>query len=258
MGSSSKENIFDLEARMRYKNKLTIILIASTLLGACVPQPVPPAPPEPPPVETRALETPPSTEALPAAETQPVSILWTGYRDERYGIGLAFPCWWAFTPMPTEGYGGAMTLRSFNEDYFRAHSTKGNWNGDIPPEGVFALDVGVFEGFDPAMSIVDAWATVTDPTMSVIVASEERAIGQNTATVIQLQNVNNSSELPFTMYLYRLAPDKILFVSPLFQDRLEASDIQEILKSLALPGQPIQVPTVAPHEPLIPAACAEN
>ena len=242
------------------KNSLTIILVLSTLLGACVPQAPPqPALPETQPVETLLPESAPPTEVVPAAETQPVSILWTGYRDERYGIGLAFPCWWAFTPMPTEGYGGAMTLRSFDEDYFRAHSTKGNWNDSVPPEGVFALDIGVFEGFDPAMSIVDAWATVTDPTMSVIVTSEERMIGQNQATVIQLQNVNNSSEPPFTMYLYRLAPDKILMVSPLFQDRLDANDIQGILTSLSLsPDVPIQVPTVAPHEPLIPAACAGN
>ena len=244
---------------MTYKNKLILIVIASTLLGACAPQPVQPVPPETSPVEPLAPETPPPTEIAPVAEESPVSTLWVGYRDERYGIGLAFPCWWAFTPMPTEGYGGAMTLRSFDEDYFRAHSTKGNWNGNIPPEGVFALDVGVFEGFDPAMSLVDAWNTVTDPTMSVIVSSEERVIGQNTATVIQLQNVNNSSEPPFTMYLYRLAPDKVLFVSPLFQDTLDTNDIQGILTSLSLnPDVPIQVPTVAPHEPLIPAACAEN
>ena len=242
------------------KNSLTIILVLSTLLGACAPQAPPqPALPETQPVETLLPESAPPTEVVPATETQPVSILWTGYRDERYGIGLAFPCWWAFTPMPTEGYGGAMTLRSFDEDYFRAHSTKGNWNDSVPPEGVFALDIGVFEGFDPAMSIVDAWNTVTDPTMSVIVTSEERMIGQNQATVIQLQNVNNSSEPPFTMYLYRLAPDKILMVSPLFQDRLDANDIQGILTSLSLsPDVPIQVPTVAPHEPLIPAACAGN
>ena len=241
------------------KNSLIVLFIVPTLLVACAPEAAQPAPLETQPVETHVLESAPPIEAVPATETPSVSMLWVGYRDERYGIGLAFPCWWAFTPMPTEGYGGAMTLRSFDEEYFRAHSTKGNWNGDVPPEGVFALDVGVFEGFDPALSLVDAWNTVTDPSMSVIVAAEEQVIGQNTATVIQLQNVNNDSEPPFTMYLYRLTPDKILFVSPLFQDRLAANDIQGILTSLSLsPDVPIQVPTVAPHPPLIPAACAEN
>jgi len=244
---------------MVHKISLSVFFVLSALLAACAPETAQPAPSETQSVETPLPESVPPTEAVPATEESSVSTLWVGYRDERYGIGLAFPCWWAFTPMPTEGYGGAMTLRSFDEEYFRAHSTKGNWNGDVPPEGVFAVDIGVFEGFDPALSIVDAWNTVTDPTMSVITAAEEQVIGQNTATAIQLQNVNNSSDPPFIMYLYRLAPDKILFVSPLFQDRLDANDIQGIMASLSLSRDvPIQVPTVAPHEPLIPAACAEN
>jgi len=245
------------------KNIFIVFLIVSALLAACAPQATPQ--PQPAPLETQAVEEPVVTETIAppevvvAAETKPVSILWMAFRDDRYGIGLAFPCWWAFTPMPTEGYGGAMTLRSFDEAYARAHSTKGNWNGDIPPEGVYALDIGVFEGIDPALSTVEAWASTMDPTMSVIAASEERMIGQNLATVIQIQNVVNQSDPLFTMYLYRLAPDKILMVSPLFQDRLDASDIQGILNSLSLkPDVPIQVPTVAPHAPLIPAACAEN
>jgi hypothetical protein len=161
--------------------------------------------------------------------------------------------------MPTEGIGGAITLRSFDEEYARAHSTKGNWNGAVPPEGVFAIDIGVFEGIDPALSTTEAWASMSDPTMSVIAASEERMIGQNQATLIQMQNVNNNNDPLFTMYLFRLAPDKILMFSPLFQDRLDSNDIQGVLTSLSLnPDQPIIVPAFAPHEPLIPAACADN
>jgi hypothetical protein len=242
------------------KNSLIVLFIVSALLAACAPQATqPPAPLETQPVETQLPESLLPTEVIPATEMQPVSILWTGYRDDRYGIGLAFPCWWAFTPMPTEGYGGAISLRSFDEEYFRAHSTKGNWNNSTPPEGVFALDIAVFEGIDPALSTVDAWMTFTDPEMSAIVSTEERIIGQNTALVILMQNLNNSSDPPATLYLYRLAPDKLLMVNPLFQDRLDADDIQGVLTSLSLsPDVPIQVPTVAPHEPLTPAACANN
>ena len=237
---------------------LAVFSIISTLLVACAPQTTrEPVPLETQPVETLTSESAPPTEIAPPTEMPAANSEWVTYRDPRYGVGLAYPCWWAFTPMPTEGYGGAMTLRSFDEEYFRAHSTKGNWNNNIVPVGVFAIDIGVFEGFDPALSTVDAWGTFTDPTMSVIAASEERVIGQNTATVIQLQNVNNSSEPPFTMYLYRLAPDKILMFSPLFQDRLDSNDVQGILTSLSLnPNQPIVVPAFAPHEPLIAAACA--
>jgi len=115
----------------------------------------------------------------------------------------------------------------------------------------------VFEGLDPDLSMVDAWGTLTDPTMSVIATSEERLIGQNQATVIQLQNVVNTSEPLFTLYLYRIAPDKILMINPHYQDRIDTNDIQGILTSLSLsPEQPIAMPTIAPHEPLIAAACA--
>ena len=242
---------------MVHKNNLAVFFIISTLLAACVPQSSPSLPPESVSTEPPAPVSAPPTDIIPPTEAPAANSEWVTYRDPRYGIGLAYPCWWAFTPMPTEGYGGAISLRSFDEEYFRAHSTKGNWNGAMPPEGVFALDIAVFENIDPALSTVDAWLTFTDPDMSAIASAEEQAIGQNTATVIQMLNMNNSSDLPFTLYLYRLAPDKLLMVNPLFQDRLDANDIQGILTSLSLsPDQAIIVPAFAPHEPLIAAACA--
>jgi len=240
------------------KNSLTVFFILSILLAACAPQPAQePIPLETQPVETMAPESVLPTETVPQTEMPEDNSEWATYRDPRYGIGLAYPCWWAFTPMPTEGYGSALTLRSFDEEYFRAHSIKGNWNNSMPPEGVFALDIAVFEEIDPTLSTVDAWTIFTDPEMSEIASAEERMIGQNTATVIQMLNMNNSSDPPFTLYVYRLAPDKLLMVNPLFQDRLDADDVQGILNSLSLsPDQPIVVPAFAPHEPLIAAACA--
>ena len=242
---------------MVHKISLPVFFIFSTLLVACAPGAVQPVPPETQSVETQLPESAPPTEIAPPTEMHAANSEWVTYRDPRYGIGLAYPCWWAFDPMPAEGYGGAINLRSFDEEYFRAHSTKGNWNNSAPPEGVFALDIAVFEDIDPALSTVDAWLTFTDPDMSAIASAEERVIGQNTATVIQMLNMNNSSDPPFTFYLYPLAPDKLLMVNPIFQDRLDANDIQGILTSLSLnPDQAIVVPAFAPHEPLIAAACA--
>lgn len=239
---------------MTQKIGFTLILIVPILLGACAPQPTQ----EPIPLETQPAETSaPPTEIASPTEIPAANNEWATYRDPRYGIGLAYPCWWAFTPMPAEGYGGAISLRSFDEEYFRAHSTKGNWNGDMPPEGIFALDIAVFENIDPGLSTVDAWKTFTDPSMSAIALAEEQVIGQNTATAIQMLNLNNSNDPPVTLYLYRLAPDKLLMVNPLFQDRLDANDVQGVLNSLSLsPEQAIIVPAFAPHDPLIPAACA--
>jgi len=140
------------------KNGFTLIFIVSILLAACSPGITQePAPFETQPVETSTPENTLPTEIVPPTDVPVANSEWGTYRDPRYGIGLAYPCWWVFTPMPTEGYGGAIILRSFDEEYFRAHSIKGNWNGDVPPEGVFAIDIGVFEGFDPALSITDAW-----------------------------------------------------------------------------------------------------
>jgi len=243
---------------MVHKFSLNVFFVLSILLGACAPQTTQ----EPVPVDTQTVEalTPesaPPTEIAPPTEMPAANSEWVTYRDPRYGIGLAYPCWWAFDPMPAEGYGSAINLRSFDEEYFRAHSIKGNWNGDVPPEGVFALDIAVFENIDPALSTVDAWRTFTDPDMSAVASAEERAIGQNTATVIQMLNLNNSSDPPATLYLYRLAPDKLLMINPIFQDRLTADDVQGILTSLSLsPDQAIVVPAFAPHEPVIAAACA--
>ncbi|MGD8402222.1 MAG: hypothetical protein PVJ21_01085 [Anaerolineales bacterium] len=239
------------------KFSLSFFFIVSILLGGCAPQIAQePFLPETQLVETSTPENMPPTEAPPTEIPVPNNE-WVTYRDPRYGIGLAYPCWWAFTPMPSEGFGGAISLRSFDEEYFRAHSTKGNWNGDMPPEGVFALDVAVFENINPALSTVDAWKTFTDPSMSEIASVEERMIGQNSATVVRMLNLNNSSDPPATLYLFRLSPDKLLMINPLFQDRIDSDDIQGILISLSLdPNQAIIVPAFAPHEPLIAAAYA--
>jgi hypothetical protein len=240
------------------KFSLSVIFILTVLLAACALQIAQePVLSETQPVETLESESVPPTETVPPTEMPPANSEWVTYRDPRFGIGLAYPCWWTFDPMPAEGYGGTINLRSFDEEYFRAHSIKGNWNGDVPPDGVFALDIAVFEDIDPALSIVEVWTTFTDPDMSAISSAEERVIGQNRATVVQMLNLNNSSDPPATLYLYRLAPDKLMMVNPLFQDRLDSDDIQGILNSLSLdPDQAIVVPAFAPHEPLIAAACA--
>ena len=243
--------------------KIYLIVFSAVfvLLTACAPQAAQPSPLEADPAVTPPAVSASPTEIAPATEVpatlSAASHVWTEYRDPRYGIGLAYPCWWLFTPMSADGVGGTMFLRSFDEQYFLAHSTKGNWQDGIMPDGVFAVDIGVFEQIDPSKSNAEAWADMLDPSMSTLVASEERLIGKNQATVIQLQNMVNHSDPPTTLFLFRLAPDKILMFSVLQQDRLDSNDIQGILTSLSLsPDQPVSIPSVAPHEPLIAAACA--
>jgi hypothetical protein len=239
------------------KFSLIVFSAVFVLLTACTPQAAQPSPLGTDPAVTPSAVSAPPTEVAPATAAPVASHVWTEYRDPRYGIGLAYPCWWLLTPMSADGVGGTLTLRSFDEQYFLAHSIKGNWQDGIMPDGVFAIDIGVFEQIDPSKSNAEAWAAMLDTSMSTLVASEERMIGQNQATVIQLQNMVNSSDPLTTLFLFRLAPDKILMFSVLQQDRLASNDIQGILTSLSLsPDQPVSIPSVAPHEPLIAAACA--
>src|SRR5512139_3199025 len=101
--------------------RFTFLIILSALLAACAPQPAPvpteiPATEAPPIVSTIPVQ--PTEEPQATPEPQAANSAWAQYRDPRYGIGLAYPCWWVMYPMPAEGYGGMISLRSFDEDYF--------------------------------------------------------------------------------------------------------------------------------------------
>jgi hypothetical protein len=239
-----------------FTRRFTVLLILSTLLAACAPGPAP-ATPEPSPtapVVVSTLPVPPTAEAETTPEAPPPNSAWVQHRDPRYGIGLAYPCWWIMYPMPAEGTGATLSLRSFDEEYFRANSVKGQWQDGIPPEGAFTADFVVFEGIDPAKSNVEGYPL--DPSMSAIVSSEDVLIGQNQATIIELKDLVNSNAPLFKVILFRLAPDKLLGFVTQQQDQLDSVDLQGILTSLSLsPEQPITLPTGAPHEPLIAAGC---
>jgi hypothetical protein len=247
-----------------FTRSITFLVILSALLTACAPQPAP-VPTEIPAAEATATQAPTAVstllvqptlevQSIPTTEQPAVKSPWIQYRDTRYGIGLAYPCWWIMYPIPAEGSGATLSLRSFDEDYFRANSVKGQWKDGVPPEGAFTADFVVFEGVDPAKSNADAYPI--DPSTTAIASSEDKLIGQNQATFIQLKDLVNSNAPLFTVILFRLAPDKLIGFVSQQQDRLDSVDLQGILDSLSLsPDQPITVPTVAPHPPLIPAAC---
>jgi hypothetical protein len=239
--------------------RFTFLLVLAALLAACAPQPAP-APTTIPVTEVpTVVSTPPvqptvEIQSTPTTEQPAAKSPWIQYRDPRYGIGLAYPCWWIMYPIPAEGSGATLSLRSFDEDYFRANSIKGQWKGGVAPEGAFTADFLVFEGIDPAASNADAYPR--DPETSAIVSSEDVLIGKNQATVIQLKDLVNSNDSLFKAILFRLAPDKLMIFITQQQDRLDSVDFQGILNSLSLsPDQPILIPTTEPHPPLINAAC---
>jgi hypothetical protein len=237
-----------------FTRRFTFLIILAALLTSCAPQAAPTEVPatEAPIVGTIPVQ--PTVEVQPTPEPPAANSAWAQYRDPRYGFGVAYPCWWVMYPIPAEGNGGALSLRSFDEDYFRANSVKGQWKDGVAPEGVFTADFVVFEGVDPAKSNAEAYPI--DTSMNAIFSSEDKLIGQNQATVIRLKDLVNSDAPLFTVILFRLAPDKLFGFVTQQQDRLDSADLQGILTSLSLsPDQPIIVPTVAPHPPLITAAC---
>jgi hypothetical protein len=237
--------------------RFTFLIILSALLAACAP-PAAPVPTEVPATEVPSvvstLPVQPTGEVQPTPEPPSADSAWAPYRDPRYGIGVAYPCGWVMYPMPAEGNGATLSLRSFDEDYFRANSVKGQWKDGVAPDGVFTADFVVFEGVDPAKSNAEAYPI--DPMASAIFSSEDKRLGQNQATVIRLRDLVNGDAPLFTVILFRLAPDKLLAFVTQQQDRLDSPDLQGILSSLSLsPDQPIAIPRTAPHPPLIPAAC---
>jgi hypothetical protein len=249
----------------RSNRSVLMILISTLLLGACAQLPTQSASSEVDPTEIPAKA---SLVPLPSQDFSPTKTpigapatgnAWIEYRDSRFGIGLAYPCWWKLTPMPADGMGGFIGLRSFDEAYVLSHTIKGEWQDGVFPEGVFAIDIVVTEQIDPAKSNEEAWNSMLDPTMSSIVASEEIMIGQNQASMIEIKNMVNSRDPNAIIYLFRLTPNKIMLFSVLQQDKLDSPDIQGILTSLSLNlDQAIILPDVAPHAPLIAAPCVEK
>ena len=95
------------------KTKITPLVLLVLLISACAPAvsqtETAPAP------ETISTEEPLSapvpTELAPQPE-QPVVTSWKAVRDQRYGFGLAMPCWWLFTPIPKDADNQELTRQS--------------------------------------------------------------------------------------------------------------------------------------------------
>jgi hypothetical protein len=226
-------------------------------------------------VQTNTLPAPARTDALPAASTltntpppaatetvqsvevtQPSSTAksWKAVRDDRFGFGLALPCWWLVTPISPGGIGGVMTVKNYDEAYFNSNSSKGFWDW---PNGALKLDVVVIEGQDPSKSDADAYMANEDPTQTGLVSAESQQTGGHTATVLTLANLINTTEPNSKIFIYRLAPDKLLLINPVPQNIVDTPDFQAILSSIVLsPDEQINLPAITPAPALIDATCA--
>jgi hypothetical protein len=234
--------------------KILIPLLTIFLAAACSPlQATPALQAIPPLVQTLPTLT---EEPAPVPQAESPSAAWKEVRDARYGFGLAVPCWWLVSPIPPEGFGGVMGLTNYDEAYFMANSQKGFWDW---PNGTLKIDVVVMEDINPALSDTDAYMAMVDTSMEGLVAFEAKQTGLHTATVLTLQNQVNQNDPPVRIFLYRLAPDKLIMLNPIPQSIIDTPDFQAILASIVLtPQEPVLIPTSLPiATPLIEASCAQ-
>jgi len=191
----------------------------------------------------------------PLPEQVAASNLWKEVRDPRFGFGLALPCWWQVNPIPSEGVGGVMTVKNYDETYFSAHSTKGFWEW---PSGTLKIDFFITEGVDPAKSEADAYMALVDPTLTGLSSSNSQQTGTHTATVLSLSNLVNRNDPDTKIFLYRLAPDKLLGVAPTPQSIIDTPDFQAILSSIVHSSdEQITLPTITPAPALIDSTCTQ-
>ena len=233
---------------------LAVLLFTTLLANACVPS-VAVTEVTVAPIVTKASISYTSTpEVTPEPEQQAASA-WRSVRDPRYGFGHAIPCWWLIDPIPSNGISGVETIKNYDEAYFNAHSQKGFWDW---PNGALKLDIVVIEGIDPAKADAEAYMASVDPTMTGLLSSDVQQFGTHSATVATLVNLDNPNDSNTTVFLFRLAPDKLLMVVPIPQSIIDTPDFQAILASVVLtPSEQITLPTITPAPALINSSCAQ-
>jgi len=231
------------------KTKINILALFVMLLGACAPavQPTETAV-EPQPIEEH-LPVPTEETAQPEL---PVVTSWRAVRDTRYGFGFAIPCWWLTNPIATDG--ALYTVKNYDDAYFNAHSQKGFWEW---PNGTLKLDIVVFEGVDTTKSDADAYIQLADPSMTGLVSAEIQQFGSHSGTAAVIANLDNPNSPNVTVFLFRLAPERLLMVNPIPQTIIDTPDFQALLTSVVLtPDEEIALPLITPAPALIDAACA--
>src|SRR5688572_5311161 len=182
--------------------------------------------------------------------------LWQEQRNERFGFGIAVPCWWEVTPMPAQGVLSSMTIRSYDEAFFLANSEKGTWLGGIAPEGAISMDITAATGIDPNLTMSQAYLQLIDTNIYMVSNVIERSVGNNLFTIFVLNNMMNPSEPASLVYVTGLAPDAILIFSTTPTQAIHSSDAQAILSSYAgAKDEPVIFPKIQPSKQLINKAC---
>lgn len=226
------------------KTKINALALLVLILSACAPVIQP--------TEAVVEPLPTSTEETAPQPEQPVSTSWRAVRDMRYGFGFAIPCWWLTNPIDADG--AIYTVKNYDDAYFYAHANKGYWEW---PNGTLKMDIIVFEGADPALSDADAYIQAAGPSMTGLVSAETRLFGSHSGTVAVVSNLDNTNSPDVTVFLFRLAPDRLLMVNPVPQTIIDTPDFQAMLSSVVFSAdESITLPIITPAPALIDSSCA--
>jgi hypothetical protein len=210
------------------------------------------------PTQTAIPTGSPTLEPTATATSQPeASSQWREVRDPGTGFGFALPCWW-ITYMPTgESLNYAITVASYDENYFLANSVKGQWLGGQRPQGAYKLDFILSKQIDASLTDEEAVRQALTSEENKVDLVQMRTVGRHTALLAIQSSVNNPSSTG-TVYAFRLAPTDLLMVSAAPASDLTDPVVQAILNSLALSqDEEVEQPTIDPGPALIarPAAC---
>lgn len=207
------------------------------------------------PTQAPTLEPDPVLQETPTSQTSP--LFWKEYRDARFGYGLALPCFWSYYPTPPEGNFAAMTARNFSEEFYQAHSVRGEWVDGNWPEGTMALNVIAIEGIDPSLTMEEAIAYIYENYSSeqAVNSIEPVRYGDHNGVLVTVTDGLAGGGTHRLVY-FPLSPDTLLSVVFMPDSALEHPDAQAILASLATAvDEPVELPTSAATMPDPSVSC---
>lgn len=237
----------------------SIIVLITSLLTACLPKAATEQPayltatsqPTDLPATHPATAVPTEISAPPGPGPEGPVAGWTEYRDPRFGYAITLPCYWRVFPTPMDGKFAAMTARSYSEGFFAAHSERGEWAGNVWPEGVYMLDFVVFEDIDPSLSTQDAiqYVYANYSPEQELASVQEMTFGRHQGFISTVASGLQGGET-VRVVQFRLGPSEL--ASVVFQpaNALDSSDVKAILSSIALTADElVAYPTESPAGP---------
>ena len=217
-------------------HKLALLSLVYFIL-ACTPPPATPATPT-----TQLVVPTPPTTAVDSTSLLPVLLpneanQWITYHDSLSDFGLALPQEWRITPPDPHAAQATLAVANFDPTFVEA---------SCPWPNQLAHVLFTHWSITPEQATLD-W------------------IGTNMRNVQSLEAANNGRYAGYLLtteqqqhLILRLTPTLLMQIQVMPQMAWQLPDVQNILNSLAAPGDPIDLPAIRPTAPVaVPNFCQE-